>query len=149
MLPRQLFAPVVAPLVTLAALEHLSAADFALLGAHDGNATLADYGSTSYFKFSPAQLAILIARIPKPTAAPTATMDLSILSPRMAAVLTSSTGSSLCSHSYCGSLGFLDSQKSFDTIFPHPASLLLSLSHSGTLTVNTHTISITASYQFH
>jgi hypothetical protein len=61
----------------------------------------------------------------------------------MAAVLASSTGSSLSGHSYYGSLNFLDSQQSFDTIFPHPTPLLLSLSHSGNPTINTHTISAT------
>jgi hypothetical protein len=93
--------PVIAPLITLTAIKRLSTADLALLGADDGDSTLADYDITYYSKFSPAQLAILIAPIPKPTVASTATMNLSLLSPHMAAALASSTGSIVSSHGCC------------------------------------------------
>jgi hypothetical protein len=137
--------PVTTPIITLDNLEDLPATNIALLGVNDGTDTIADYDIACYAKFTPSQLANLIRRIPTATPATTRANDpvKALLSPRMAAVLASITGSALSGHSFYGSLDFLDAQTSFDTVFPHPSPILLSLTTAGTPTIDTTTISST------
>jgi hypothetical protein len=116
--PRQ--AP--APVTTAEDLHFLDSTEFAALGHPTGTDLLSDYDHACLPLFSKDQLQHLILR--SATAAPTAP----VLSPRMTAVLTSTSSSS---SSYFGPLDFLDNQVAFDSVFPTPTPLTVTVSTTG------------------
>jgi hypothetical protein len=86
---------------------------------------VSDYAPEILPLFTPVQLQFIVLRTADAAAAaPSA----SLLSPRMSAVLASSTASR---SSYFGSLDFLDCQATFDSTFPKPVPLLVTISSNG------------------
>jgi hypothetical protein len=131
--------------ITITKINAMTIKQLAAIGMATGRNTIDSYTSPCYAQFSAAQLTNLLGRRTTPT---TATTPSTLVSPRMAAVLASSTGSLLSGHSFYGSLDFLDDQLSFDLIFPNPTPLLLSVSHSGNPTVDTVSVSATIALLF-
>ena len=103
-------------------MQALSAADLADLGSTTGDDTLADYDPDGYDLFTPTQFQTLYLRMSRIIPVPAPAPDPILLSPRMSAVLASTTDSS---SSYFGSLEFLDSQSEFDRTFPNPIPLII------------------------
>lgn len=107
--------------ITSTQLHALNSDEFDALGTDSGTDILSDYDVDCYSLFSPIQIQNLVLR----SATAAATSATPILSPRMTAVLnsTSTSGSS-----YFGPLDFLDFQASFDLTFPHPVPLSVTAS---------------------
>jgi hypothetical protein len=105
-------------LITATAFKALSATEQAACGTSSSTDTLSDYAPDCLPLFSPIQLQYIVLRSAALPPAPSA------ISPRMTAVLasTSTSGSS-----YFGSLDFLDVQSAFDTTFPRPIPLLVTV----------------------
>jgi hypothetical protein len=111
------------PAITSDALNLLDDDEFAALGTASSKDILSDYDPDCFNLFTAPQLQHLVLR----SASAAAAAPL-LLSPRMTAVLTSTSTSG---SSYFGPLDFLDSQPAFDSIFPHPLPLLVTTSSLG------------------
>ena len=107
----------------------LSSAEQDALGTTTSSDLLSDYAPCCLPLLSATQLQFLVLRSAAATPATTAPSAISTLSPRMTAVLAASN---TASSSFYGSLDFLDSQSSFDAVFPLPVPLLVTISSSGT-----------------
>ncbi len=123
------------PLITLADLEAMPATTRAALGTSASTDTMTDYDATCFSLLLPDQIKNLVLR--SASAVATAAASLSVVSPRMSAVLASTTTSS---SSYYGTLDFLDSQSEFEAVFPDPVPLLVTPTTAGAVLVDSTTL---------
>jgi hypothetical protein len=119
------------PLITLADLEAMPATTRAALGTSTSTDTMTDYDPACFSLLLPSQIKCLVIR--SADAATAAAASLSVMSPRMSAVLASTATSN---SSYFGTLDFLDSQSAFEAVFPDPVPLLVTPTTAGAVSVD-------------
>ena len=114
-------------LLTAADIHAMDGTTQAALGTATSTDIMSDYAPDCFALFTAEQIQTLVLR--SASAATAATISvLPALSPKMTAVLAATHTSS---SSYFGSLGFLDSQVVFDSVFPNPVPLLVTPSPHG------------------
>jgi hypothetical protein len=123
------------PLITLAELEAMPATTRAALGTSVSTDIMTDYDAACFSIFLPSQIKNLVIR--SADAVTAAAASLSVVSPRMSAVLTSTNTSN---SSYFGTLDFLDSQSEFEAVFPDPVPLLVTPTTAGAVSVDSTTL---------
>jgi hypothetical protein len=107
----------------------------AALGTSVSTDTMTDYDAACFSVFNPSQVKNLVIR--SAAAVTAAASSLSVVSPRMSAVLASTHSSS---SSYFGTLAFLDSQSEFEAVFPDPVPLLVTSTTAGAVSVDSTTL---------
>jgi hypothetical protein len=131
--------PRAVPVLTAADLKALPSADLAALGSATSTDLLSDYSPDCYVLFTANQLRTFLARPPPDPSVTT------VLSPRMLSILGPSKSASR--PSYFGSLDFLDSQSVFDSTFPNPVPLLVTISSTAGVSIDSTSLLVDITFR--